>query len=233
MNITIGNTTIAITSCTRMRDLKRGFYLDIKIPKDSISMDELSALLDGNTETIYVIDGENESAYNGFKMLSTLSLEDGVYQVCQACTSEIEAQLSIAQNKVAEQAKELEATKQVVNQQAEIITAQGEVISNQGAVIESQGETIATQQKAIEDQVTALAEQAATIAEQGETITAQTEQVMVLEEASVMQMSTIDSLLLEVIPAVITDAVTVAVAEALASTSTTDEKSIEEEPVVE
>lgn len=189
MNLRIGNTTVAITSCTRMRDLKRGFYLDIKIPKDSISMDELSALLDGNTETIYVIDGENESAYNGFKMLSTLSLENGVYQVCQACTSEIEAQLSVAQNKVAEQAKELEATKQVVNRQSETINAQGK--------------TIATQQKAIDDQASVLAEQ-------GET-------VMGLEDASAMQSATIESMLLEAIPFIVETAVYTAVENALSS----------------
>lgn len=194
MNLRIGSTTIAITSCTRMRDIKRGFYLDIKIPKDSISMDELSALLDGNTETIYVINGENESAYNGFKMLSTLSLENGVYQVCQACTSEIEAQLSIAQNKVAEQAKELEATKQVVNQQTETINAQAEVIT-------AQGETIRTQ---------------------GETITAQTEQVMVLEEASFMQTMTIESLMLEVLPELMATTVEEAVARALEANSSTE-----------
>lgn len=185
MNLTIGNTTITINSCTRMRDHKRGFYLDIKIPKDSISMDELSTLLDGNEQTITVTDGENVSAYNGFKQLSNLSLENGVYTVCQVCTSEIEAQLSIAQNKVAEQAKALEATAMVVNQQTEIISAQAETIAAQG------------------------------------------EQVMGLEEAAVVQMSTIDSLLLDVIPAVIADAVTAAVADALASNSATDEPGVE------
>lgn len=149
--LTIGSTSFEIVSCTRMRDIKRGFYLDIKIPKTSISMDELSALLDGNEQTITITDGENVSAYNGFKQLSSLSLENGVYTACQVCTSEIEAQLSIAQNKIAEQAKELEVTKQVVDRQTDIIAAQGEVINNQGVVIEGQ--------------VTALAEQAKTITE--------------------------------------------------------------------
>lgn len=193
MNLTIGNTTIAINSCTRMRDTKRGFYLDIKIPKDSISMDELSTLLDGNTETIFVIDdAENESAYNGFKMLSNLSLENGVYTVCQACTSEIEAQLSIAQNKVTEQAKALEDTNRVVAQQIETIVQQGNTIDRQSEII-----------------------------------TAQAEQVMMLEETAVVQMSTIDSLLLDIIPAVIADAVTTAVADALASNSTAGEPVVE------
>ena len=60
------------------------------------------------------------------------------------------------------------------------------------------------------------------IEEQKETITAQTEQVALLEETSAMQMSTMDSLLLDVIPTVIEDAVKTAVAEALASNSTTE-----------
>ena len=53
------------------------------------------------------------------------------------------------------------------------------------------------------------------IEEQKKTITAQTEQVAFLEETSAMQMSTMDSLLLDVIPAVIEDAVKSAVAEAV------------------
>lgn len=195
MNLRIGNTTIEITSCVRMRDVKRGFYLDIKIPKDNSSMDALIDLLDGNEETIYVTDAAgNESAYNGFKMLSNLSLENGVYQVCQVCTSEIEAQLSIAQNKIAEQATALE-------------------VANR---------TIAEQAQAISDQNTAISEQAQQLTQQGETIAAQTEQVMVLEATTAEQMLTLDSLLLNVIPAVITDVVVAAVAEALASNPSTD-----------
>lgn len=220
--LTIGSKTFEITSCVRMRDVKRGFYLDIKIPQASISMDELCALLKDNEQTITVTEGENVSAYNGFKLLSNFSLEDGVYHVCQACTSEIEAQLSVAQNKVAEQAKALEATQQVVNQQAETITAQATTIAEQGETIKTQGETIATQQKAIDDQVTALAEQANTIAEQGETITAQAEQVMGLEEASMMQTMTIESLMLEVLPDLMASTVEEAVARALEANSSVE-----------
>ena len=60
------------------------------------------------------------------------------------------------------------------------------------------------------------------ITEQNAVIEQQTALVGALEETSVIQMATIESLLLEVIPAVITDTVTIAVAEALASNSTTD-----------
>ena len=123
MNLRINDTTIEITSCTRMRDVKRGFYLDIKIPKSSIGMDALSDLLDNNESTIYIIDANgNESAYNGFKTLGNLSLENGVYQVCQVCTSEIEAQLSIAQNKIAEQATALEAANRTIAEQAQALS---------------------------------------------------------------------------------------------------------------
>lgn len=158
MKLTIGSTTIEITDCTRMRDTKRGFYLDLQIPKENIGMEELYSLLDDCTENIVITDNEGAVIeYMGFKTLGSFACEDGVYKVAQVCTSEYEAQLSLAQNMIAEQA-------QVINAQAE--------------------------------------------------------QVMGLEEATLLQMSTIDSLLLDIIPAVIADAVAVAVAEALASNST-------------
>lgn len=94
--------------------------------------------------------------------------------------------------------------------------------------IEEQQVTITEMNGVIIDQNTALENHTKVIKEQQETITAQTEQVAFLEETSAMQMSTLDSLLLEVIPAVITDAVTVAVAEVLASNSTTEDTSAAE-----
>ena len=60
MRLTVGSTSIDITSCTRMRDTKRGFYLDITIPKENIGMEELYNLLDGCTDTIVVTDDENK-----------------------------------------------------------------------------------------------------------------------------------------------------------------------------
>lgn len=159
--LTIGSTSINITECTRMRDLKRGFYLEIKIPEDTVNIDELKTIFKDNKQTIAITEADGTTnLYEGFQLLSTLSLEDGFYYVCQACTSEIEAQLSIAQN--------------TINAQAQIIESQAQ-------------------------------------------------QVTSLEEATVVQMATIDNLLLDVIPAVIADAVTAAVADALASNSTTPE----------
>ncbi len=103
MNLTIGQTTIEITSCTRMRDLQRGFYLNIEIPKDNITFAELSDLFDGCTESITVNGEDGETVYNGFSLMNSVMLKDGVYHVEQCCVSEIEAQLSLAQKKIAEQ----------------------------------------------------------------------------------------------------------------------------------
>lgn len=104
MKLTIGTTTIEITSCTRMRDTKRGFYLDITIPKENIGMEDLYNLLDGCAETIIVTDDEgNVSEYKGFKETGSFALEGGFYRIAQICTSEYEAQLSLAQRKIAEQ----------------------------------------------------------------------------------------------------------------------------------
>ncbi len=106
MNMTIGNTSIEIVSCVRMRDTKRGFYLDITIPKESIGMEDLYNLLDSCTENIVVTDEEgNVSEYVGFKTLGSFACENGEYKVAQICTSEYEAQLSLAQTKIAEQAE--------------------------------------------------------------------------------------------------------------------------------
>ena len=102
--LTIGNTNITITSCDRKRDTKRGFYLDITIPKENIGMEALYSLLDGCTEKIVVTDEEGAVIeYVGFKTLGSFACEDGAYKVAQICTSEYEAQLSLAQSKLAEQ----------------------------------------------------------------------------------------------------------------------------------
>ena len=194
MNLQIGNTTIEITSCTRKRDLQKGFYLDLVIPKESIGMDDLYALLDGNEEAIVITDGEVENTYRGFKEVGSFACENGSYTVAQICTSEIEAQLSLAQNKVAEQ----------------------------NTVIASMQDTITAQNTALENHAKVITEQQATIEAQTETIATQTEQVALLEETSFIQMATLESLLLEVIPTVITETVTIAVEEALASNSTTE-----------
>lgn len=102
--LTIGSTTLEITSCTRKRDTQRGFFLDLVVPKESMGMDELYALLSGNTEPIVVVDADGtENTYIGFKETGSFALEGGSYHVAQICTSEYEAQLSLAQTKIAEQ----------------------------------------------------------------------------------------------------------------------------------
>lgn len=103
MNLTIGSTTVEITSCTRMRDTRRGFYLDLQIPKDNIGMEELYTLLDGCTEVITITNDEGVvNNYKGFQTLGSFACEDGVYKIAQVCTSEYEAQLSLTQGEIAE-----------------------------------------------------------------------------------------------------------------------------------
>lgn len=103
MNMTIGNTSVPVLSCTRMRDPKRGFYLDIKIPKENIGMQALYDMFDNCAEKIVVVDDDGGVCeYTGFKTLANFSCEYGVYTVIQVCTSEYEAQLSLTQSKIAE-----------------------------------------------------------------------------------------------------------------------------------
>lgn len=116
--------------------------------------------------------------------------------------------------------------KATIDEQAGLIEAQGVTLAEQKATIAEQGEAIADHNSTIAEQNKAIAGQNSTIAEQGNTITTQGKsieeqkaQVAVLEETSLMQTATLESLLLEVIPIVIAEAV----AEALASNSTTPE----------
>lgn len=131
MQLTIGSNVIDAVSCTRMRDLQRGFYLDIKILRSVIGMDELAAIFDGNTEPIYVLEGELPNEYRGFKTLSNLSLENGIYHIIQTCTSEIEAQLSMVQNKSAEQDTVIQALHTELEKANQNITEQAMMIEEQ------------------------------------------------------------------------------------------------------
>lgn len=124
MKLTVGSTSIAITSCEQLRNHKKGFFLEIVIPKESIGMDALLALLDGCEEAIVVTrDDGTECTYEGFKEVGTFSLdtESNEYRVWQVATSELEAQVEVWKNKVSEQ---------------------NQVIANQNAVIEAQQEEI-------------------------------------------------------------------------------------------
>mgnify|MGYP003311891854 CR=1 FL=1 len=90
--------------------------------------------------------------------------------------------------------------------------------------IEEQQGTIAEMGGVITAQDNELKAHAQIITEQNVIIGQQTELVGALEENAVLQTATLESLLLEVIPTVITETVTIAVAEALASNSTTEEE---------
>lgn len=147
MKLTVGTTAIEITSCTRKRDLQKGFYLDLQIPKENISSDDLETLLDGCTEAIIVTEDDgSETEYKGFNELASVMTKNGVRHVAQYSTSEAMAQLSLAQKKIAELDDENAALKQTVSNQANTINAHAEVIAAQAENITAQAETIATLQ---------------------------------------------------------------------------------------
>lgn len=132
MNLIVNGTTIAITSCTRLRDNQKGFYLDIKIPKTAITADELEELFTENQNGITVTENDGTiTEYHGFKTLDHYMVKDGLYHVQQLCSSEIEAQLSMTQNKVTEQAKALEATDLIVSEHTRTIANQTTAIGLQ------------------------------------------------------------------------------------------------------
>lgn len=159
MKLSIGSTIIEITRCTRMRDQRRGFYLDIEIPEDNIGMDELKALFKDNQETILVTEDDgNTNMYMGFALLSCLSLENGVYRVAQACVSEIEAQLSMTQNKIAVQDSIIEAQAQQI-----ISLEEQSMVQDETSIELYEANTVLTEQVAtLEDQV-AVQESANTV----------------------------------------------------------------------
>ena len=104
MNLTIGSKTIEIVSCEQRRDNKKGFFLDIVAPVANVSMDELRSLLKDNKEDIVVAKEDGTvNTYTGFGLLGVLSCEENMIHVAQYANSEIEAQLSVAQNKIVEQ----------------------------------------------------------------------------------------------------------------------------------
>jgi hypothetical protein len=156
--LTIGSTTFEITSCARRRDTQKGFYLSLEIPKASIGMDDLYALLDGNTEPIVIIEEDGtENTYIGFKEIGSFACENGVYKVAQVCTSEIEAQLSLAQNKVNEQngliasmQNELVIKAEEIAQLSAIVAKQAEAITEQTVQVTSLEEMSMAQISAID-----------------------------------------------------------------------------------
>lgn len=192
--LTIGSTTLELNSFRKIRDKVVGVYAQIEIPTTAISHDDLKALFTDNQHDLIVTEDESATTYSGYAQLDEIREKGGVYTVIQICTSEAIHLLN-------------EARKQIEEQNGTITTMQG---------------VIDTQNTALENHAKVITEQQATIETQTETIAAQTEQVAILEETSFIQMATLESLLLEVIPTVITETVTIAVEEALASNSTTE-----------
>jgi hypothetical protein len=187
MKLTIGSTSFDITNCEKQRDLKIGFYLAIKVPRTSISGDELHDLLDGNKEVITLTkDDGTEESYEGFNSVELFDIKATEYFIKQACVSEAMAQISLLKSRAT-------ATEKLSATLEQSISKQNDVIG--GCIV--------------------------TINQHTDTINQQGELASSLMEANVLQTATLESLLLEVIPAVVSDAVTVAVAEALTNTKET------------
>ena len=193
--LTIGSTTLELKDFRKIRDKVVGVYAQIEIPTTAISYDELKALFTDNQNDLIVADEESTATYSGYAQLDEIREKGGVFTVIQICTSETIHLLN-------------EARKQIEEQSGNISTMQN-VISEQNTALENHAKVIT--------------EQAEQIVAQNEIIGQQTALVGALEENSVMQMATIESLLLEVIPTVIAETV----AEALASNSTTEPEVVE------
>lgn len=151
--ITIGSTTFDATKCERFRDNTKGFYLDIVVPVENISKDALYDLLDGNKETIYVAEEDGtESIYDGFNSIQNFSVSKGCILVAQYCTSELEAQLSIAKSKIAEQERTISGLQDEASALANEVIAQASIIAGQNVQIG----TLESQNKELNETVNAL-----------------------------------------------------------------------------
>lgn len=142
--IVVGSTTLTATKCERLRDLKKGFYLDVTIQLTELTPDEIYALFNGTTEDIVVTDETGAVVtYKGFKQTMGFSRDDTTCSFAQVCTSELEAQLSLAQSKIAEQANTITVLKNEAVAQANEVLAQAQVIVAQGETIATQNDQIA------------------------------------------------------------------------------------------
>lgn len=192
MKLTIGSTVFEGANCERMRHNKEGFYLSITIPKESTNLngDEVRALFNGTTETIIVIKEDGtENNYSGYNKSLHFETEDNEYTFWQVCRSELEAQLGLAKDEIKALTKKNAEHEQSINNQNTVIGGCVDTINQHTDAINQQNEVINAQSKFADS----------------------------LAEADMMQTATLESLLLEVIPTVVSDAVTVAVAEALAT----------------
>jgi hypothetical protein len=192
--ILAGDNKVTITKYLVNRyDNKRGLVLTINTTSDNISLADLDALCEN---------------------IKANKLDILVYN----SSDELEVTLrGFYHNCIVSKGTDGILTAEITNESEN--TYQIGILQDRSSQLEN---TASKQAQAISDQNTAISEQAQQLTEQGETIAAQTEQVMVLEATTAEQMLTLDSLLLDVIPAVITDAVVAAVAEALASNPSTD-----------
>lgn len=148
MKVTIGTTTFEITKYKPFRDKLQGVYIKMWIPEESISFDDLRALLKNNAEDIVITDAAgNTTVLSGYRTLGPVIVAGGEYVVDQFCDSELAHLL----NEARKQIEKLEREK--ADLQNEVV-AQGNELFAQAETIVLQGETIATQN----EQVAALVE---------------------------------------------------------------------------
>lgn len=149
--LTIGSTTFEILGCEQCRDNKKGYYLRLIVPVESISMDEFYALLNGNKENIiYTKEDGTVNTYTGFGLIGKFSCEDGVIEAAQYAFSEAEAQLSVAQNKITEQNRTIATLQNTVAVMTTALKSHADAITEQNATIAIQKETIITQREEID-----------------------------------------------------------------------------------
>ena len=218
--LTIGSTTLEIDSFDKIRDKVVGVYAEIKIPKTAISRDDVWTLFDDNPHELIVTEEDGSTTtYKGYSELEEVKENKDYFILTQICSSEAMHLLNEARKKI----ETLEREKGELQNE---LLAQSKELQTHAVVIKAQNEQIVVQGNTIMEQGNAIAEHQTTISEQTEQITEHTAQVANLEERSLAQLMSIDSLLTNVVPAIMELAVTRAVEAVTAMGTTGDEPAV-------
>ena len=199
MYIIAGANQLTITKHNVQRDNGIGLVLTLEIARDTIAIGDLETIVNDIGKnayeiTVYNDNDEKVAILPAFECEPSINAKGTAYYVEFINASENSFQIQ-------RQRLMIETLEALTQTQNNALTAHANAI-------EAQAETIATQNEVI--------------ASQAEALEAQGGQVGLLEEVSAMQMMTIESLLLEVIPEVVKVAAAEAVAEALATNSPTE-----------
>ena len=144
MNLTIGSTSFEITKYKKLRDKLQGTYMKIWIPEESITVDDLRALLKDNALDIIITDDAgNQTIFSGYSGFGSLTITGGEYIVEQFCDSELAHLLNEARAQIAEQQAVINTQTVALQNHAQVITEQAEKITEQTKTIEAQTEQMA------------------------------------------------------------------------------------------